>query len=75
MESEILLSLSFGIKAMTSCWHLEEHFQFAGLDPDSSLLCLYLLDLSLVEYGFCLLRPSLLSWSIVLFVIRTRQLP
>lgn len=48
MESDILLSLNFKIKAMTSCWHLEEYFQFAGLNPENGKLCLYILDLSLV---------------------------
>jgi hypothetical protein len=74
MESDILLSLGFRIKAMTSCWHLEEYFQFAGLAPEHARLCLYILDLSLVEYAFCLLRPTLLGWSIVLFVIQSRSL-
>ncbi len=74
MESDILLSLGFRVKAMTSRWHIEEYFQFAALDGESGQLCLYLLDLSLVEYGFCLLRPSLLSWAIVLFVMRLMEM-
>jgi hypothetical protein len=33
MESEILLSLNFRVKAMTTCWHLEESLQFASINP------------------------------------------
>ena len=33
MESEILLSLGFRVKAMTTCWHLEESLQFAAIAP------------------------------------------
>lgn len=31
MESDILLALNFNIKAVTSCWHLDEYLQFARI--------------------------------------------
>jgi cyclin B len=74
MESEILLALNFNIKTITSCWLLEEYLQFAGLEYENKQLCLYILDLSLVEYSFCLLRPALLSWGIILYASKARNL-
>lgn len=72
MESDILLALDFNVKAVTSCWHLDECLESAGLQGDSRGLCRFLLELALVEYGFCLLRPSLLGWAIVLYVGKLR---
>ena len=72
MESDILLALDFQVTAVTSCWLLDEHLQSAGLEGDDRALCQFLLELALVEYGFCLVRPSLLSWAVVLYVGKLR---
>lgn len=72
MESDILLALNFNIKAVTSCWHLDEYLQCARIEGDNRMLCQYLLDLSLIEYNFCLVKPSLLSWGIILYVTKMR---
>lgn len=48
MESDILLSLSFKVKAMTAYWHIEEYFHFAAISGDHAHLCLFILDLTLL---------------------------
>jgi hypothetical protein len=74
MEGHILIALNFRIKAMTVCWHLEEYIQFAGFTKENNELCHYILDLSLIELEFCLTRPTILGWAIVLFVTKFRNL-
>jgi len=32
-----------------------------------------MLDLSLIEFDYCLIKPSLLSWSIILYIARLRN--
>jgi hypothetical protein len=66
----MLLTLNFNVKATTSSWHLEEYIEFAKIEKENKQLCFYILDLSIVEFNFCLMRPSLLSWSIILYVSR-----
>lgn len=70
----MLLTLNFNVKAVTSCWHLLEYIEFARFNDENKRLCLYILDLSLIEFDFCLVKPSLLSWAVVLFVAESRCL-
>lgn len=39
-----------------------------GFGEEGRTLCRYLLDLTLVEFAFCLLRPSVVGWGAVLAV-------
>jgi hypothetical protein len=65
MESLILTTLSFQIRVMTSLDFLGECLSCTHSHEQLGTMAHYLLELSLVEYGFCLLRPSLLSWAVL----------
>ena len=50
---------------MTGLDYLDEFLQLAGATSNMDKYSRYLLDLSLIEYQFCLLKPSVVGWAVV----------
>ena len=66
MESEIILMLSFNLRVMTRVDYLKEFLLRIKANEKESLVCSYILELTLVEYPYCLVNPALVSWVAVL---------
>lgn len=66
MESQILLALCFKIRIMTSVDYLDEGLNLLKMGTQVDTLSRYLLELCLIDYDFCLLKPSTVSWGVIL---------
>ena len=66
MESEIILMLSFDLRVMTRVDYLKEFLHRMQANEKECLVCSYILELTLIEYPFCLVNPVLVSWAVVL---------
>jgi len=66
MESQILLALCFEIRIMTSIDYLNEGLTQLKMGHQVDLFSRYMLELCLIDYEFCLLKPSILSWGVIL---------
>ena len=66
MESQILLTLTFQFRVMTSVDYLDEGLNLLKMGTQVDNLSKYMLELCLIDYEFCMLKPSVLSWGVIL---------
>lgn len=74
MESEILLTLGFNIKHVSTHWHIEHIVELFGFSSEIKSISEYLLDLTLIEYKFCFIKPSVLASAIISFVAKHKKI-
>lgn len=65
MEGEILILLGFNLKVMTVVEWLEQEMTLMGFDENSKQMARYVLDLTLLEFWSCLVKPSVMVWAIL----------
>lgn len=74
MEGEILILLGFNLKVMTAVEWLEQEMALTGFDENSKQMCRYVLDLTLLEFWSCLLKPSVMVWAILAMTAQAKGL-